>query len=156
MWCSSRLCFGGDDQDLKLGAARDTQRTQSDGGRPGSRRGGPGAGAARLEGAVLIVALHATAVAIATHPAVLGFRSAMPPNPDAFQHLWIMHWYKTCLLEGRSVLLCPEIQSRISMVGKWTLIREDNPAFFPVPFDAREGPFWSDRSPAFLVIAGAS
>ncbi|MGZ5996584.1 MAG: hypothetical protein ACXWN0_13030, partial [Isosphaeraceae bacterium] len=46
--------------------------------------------------------------------------------------------------------------TRISMVGKWTLIREDNPAFFPVPFDAREGPFWSDRSPAFLVIAGAS
>ncbi len=42
------------------------------------------------------------------------------------------------------------------MVGKWTLIREDNPASFPVPFDAREGPFWSDSSPAFLVIAGAS
>jgi hypothetical protein len=49
-----------------------------------------------------------------------------------------------------------DLPPRISMVGKWTLIREDNPAFFPVPFDAREGPFWSDRSPAFLVIAGAS
>src|SRR5262249_32805500 len=25
-------------------------------------------------------------------------------------HLWIMRWYKTCLLEGKSVALCPEIQ----------------------------------------------
>lgn len=64
------------------------------------------------------------------------------------------------VVRGREVLVIfPEGEiyyTRISMVGKWTLIREDNPAFFPVPFDAREGPFWSDRSPAFLVIAGAS
>ena len=58
----------------------------------------------------LIVAFHAAAVAIATHPAVLRFRSAMAANPDAWVHLWTLRWYKTCLLEGRSLFLCPEIQ----------------------------------------------
>ena len=59
---------------------------------------------------VLIVAFHAAAAAIATYPAVLVFRSALPANPDAWQHLWSMRWYKTCLLEGRPVFLCPELQ----------------------------------------------
>jgi hypothetical protein len=58
----------------------------------------------------LIVVFHAAAVTFATYPAVRSFRSAIPANPDAWQHLWIMRWYKTCLLEGRSVFLCPELQ----------------------------------------------
>src|SRR4051812_4861618 len=29
---------------------------------------------------------------------------------DPLQHLWIMKWYRTCLLEGRSPLICPELQ----------------------------------------------
>jgi hypothetical protein len=59
---------------------------------------------------VLIVAFHAGALAIATHPAVWNFRRGMAANPDAWVHLWTLRWYKTCLLEHRSILLCPEIQ----------------------------------------------
>jgi hypothetical protein len=29
---------------------------------------------------------------------------------DALQHTWIMKWYKTCLFEWRSPLICPEIE----------------------------------------------
>ncbi len=29
---------------------------------------------------------------------------------DPLQHLWIMRWYRTCLLEGRSPVICPELQ----------------------------------------------
>jgi hypothetical protein len=58
----------------------------------------------------LTVALHAVCLALATYPTVLSMGSTVPDRGDTLQHLWVMRWYKTCLLEGRSVVFCPEIQ----------------------------------------------
>jgi hypothetical protein len=71
--------------------------------------------APRLGGkAVLITTLfYVVCVSIATWPRMFLFRSSLPDRFDALQHLWIMRWYKTCLFEGRSVFLCPEIQHPI-------------------------------------------
>ena len=58
-------------------------------------------------------AFYLVCLAIATWPRVLSFRSCLPERFDSLQHLWIMRWYKTCLLEGRPVFVCPEIQHPI-------------------------------------------
>jgi hypothetical protein len=59
---------------------------------------------------VLILAFHFGALAIATHPAVWNFRWGMAATEDAWVHVWTLRWYKSCLLEHRSILFCPEIQ----------------------------------------------
>ena len=59
-------------------------------------------------GAVTVAYL--ACVTLATWPRLLWFRTALPSLGDPLQHLWIMRWYQTCLLEGRSIVLCPEIQ----------------------------------------------
>jgi hypothetical protein len=53
---------------------------------------------------------YAIAVGAATWPRALGFRTSLPSLLDPLQHLWIMRWYRACLLEGQSWVLCPEIQ----------------------------------------------
>jgi hypothetical protein len=55
-------------------------------------------------------ALYVVAVVAATWPYALYFRSRLPSLNDPLQHLWIMRWYRTCLMEGRSPLVCNEIQ----------------------------------------------
>jgi hypothetical protein len=57
-----------------------------------------------------ILALYVAALAIANYPTVLTLGSTLPGGADAYQHLWVMRWYKTCLLEGRPMFLCPELQ----------------------------------------------
>ncbi|MBX6313101.1 MAG: hypothetical protein IRY99_09345, partial [Isosphaeraceae bacterium] len=59
---------------------------------------------------IAVALFYAACVAAATWPQVVTFGSTLPSLTDPLQHLWIMRWYKTCLLEGRSPLLCPEIQ----------------------------------------------
>jgi hypothetical protein len=56
--------------------------------------------------------LYVLAVAIATYPVVLTFGSALPGGSpiDSLQHLWLMRWYKSCLLAGRLPLICPDVQ----------------------------------------------
>lgn len=66
-----------------------------------------------LRALILVVALHTVAVSIATYPAVTRLGSAIPFNADPWEHLWIMHWYKACLAEGRPVVVCPEIQAPV-------------------------------------------
>jgi hypothetical protein len=72
-------------------------------GSPASQRLGWKAG-------VAIVALHAAGLAVATYPTVLTLGSTLPGGMDSLQHLWVMRWYKTCLLEGRPIFVCPELQ----------------------------------------------
>jgi hypothetical protein len=59
---------------------------------------------------VMAAAFYGACVAVATWPRILGFGSTLPTLPDPLQHLWIMRWYKACLFEGRSPILCPEVQ----------------------------------------------
>lgn len=54
-------------------------------------------------------AFYTVCVSIATWPRIAWFRSSLPSLFDPLQHLWIMRWYRTCLLEGQSPILCPEI-----------------------------------------------
>jgi hypothetical protein len=58
----------------------------------------------------LAAAFYVACVSIATWPRILGFRSYLPSLLDPLQHLWIMRWYKACVFEGQSLLVCPEAQ----------------------------------------------
>ncbi len=59
-----------------------------------------------------VLPLYATSVLLATYPAVLRCRTRLPVFSvfDPLQHLWIFRWYRSCLIEGRSPLFCPDIQ----------------------------------------------
>src|SRR5579883_916173 len=60
--------------------------------------------------AVALVFYVACAV-LAEYPIVLSIRSKLPSAPiDPLQHIWVMRWYKTCLLEGRLPFRCPDLQ----------------------------------------------
>jgi hypothetical protein len=60
--------------------------------------------------ALVVLACYVGCVAVATYPMAATFGSALPGHPnDPLQHLWVMRWYRTCLLEGRSPRLCPEL-----------------------------------------------
>lgn len=58
----------------------------------------------------VVLVFYAASVAVATYPMVLHIQSELPSTVDPLQHLTVLRWYKTCLLEGRSPLKCPEIQ----------------------------------------------
>ncbi|HEV3167358.1 MAG TPA: hypothetical protein VGZ22_25335, partial [Isosphaeraceae bacterium] len=59
----------------------------------------------------LVVAFYTACAVWATYPIVKTLSSALPSPPlDPLQHLWIMRWYKSCLLQGRLPFLCPELQ----------------------------------------------
>ncbi len=57
-----------------------------------------------------VAASYFLAAAAATYPVILTFRSALPGElSDPLEHLWIMRWARSCLLEGRSPLFCPTL-----------------------------------------------
>ncbi len=58
-----------------------------------------------------VTLLYLACLTAATYPAVTELGSRVSSLADPAQHLWIMHWYKTCLLEGRTnPFFCREIQ----------------------------------------------
>jgi hypothetical protein len=58
-----------------------------------------------------LAVFYIACVAVAVPPMVRGFGSRLPGFlVDELQHLWLLRWYKTCVVEGRSIVLCPEIQ----------------------------------------------
>lgn len=58
-----------------------------------------------------LLALMIAATVAATWPLATHMTTDHPwGGPDTLQHLWVMRWYRTCLLEGRSPWLCPELQ----------------------------------------------
>src|SRR5690242_11728661 len=68
---------------------------------------------ARLSCGVLlgVLLLYATAVFCATYPALLTSTTRLVGSRcDPLQSLWLMRWYKDCLLHGRSPLHCGAIQ----------------------------------------------
>ncbi len=61
-------------------------------------------------GAVALL-LYAGCLAAATFPAITHLGSRLPTTlADPLMHLWVMRWYKSCLLEGRLPFFSPEIQ----------------------------------------------
>jgi hypothetical protein len=60
---------------------------------------------------VLVLLLYAACLFVATYPVMTTLTSRLPGGAgDQVQALWVMRWYKTCLLQGRSPLHCPGIQ----------------------------------------------
>jgi hypothetical protein len=73
----------------------------------------PGAPSARLGWKTLlaVLAFYFVCLSIATYPLILNVRTCLPGSLlDPLQHLWIMKWYRACLLEGKSPVISPEIQ----------------------------------------------
>jgi len=59
---------------------------------------------------VLTLMLHATALVIATYPTVLTLGSTLPGGGDVLQHIWVMRWFRACLIKGESFYRCPQLQ----------------------------------------------
>src|SRR5262249_13241906 len=81
-------------------------------------------------------AFYVLSAAAATYPVILWFRTSMPGSLcDPLQHLWIMRWYRTCLLEGRSPVLCPEIQYPVGApLGNFSPLHLQSLLFIPLSF----------------------
>ncbi|MEO6809259.1 MAG: hypothetical protein ABI353_09140, partial [Isosphaeraceae bacterium] len=57
-----------------------------------------------------LAAFYAVCIVIATFPMVMTLSSRLPYTLyDPLQHIWILRWYRTCLLEGQSFVLSPEL-----------------------------------------------
>ncbi|MEO6809678.1 MAG: hypothetical protein ABI353_11255, partial [Isosphaeraceae bacterium] len=84
----------------------------------------------------LIVACLLTVCALlASWPRVLTFGSTLPTLADPLQHLWIMRWYRTCLLEGRPLWLCPEVQAPIGApLGNFSPLHAQAILYLPLSF----------------------
>ncbi len=57
----------------------------------------------------LALVAYVIALSVATWPRVAHLGTSVPSLFDPLQHLWILRWYRSCLLEGRSLILCPEV-----------------------------------------------
>ncbi|WP_169973320.1 hypothetical protein [Tautonia rosea] len=57
-----------------------------------------------------VSALYLMAIVGATWPFARTFTTRLPSTADPLQHLWVMRWYKQCLMQGRSPLVCPDLQ----------------------------------------------
>lgn len=73
----------------------------------GESRPGGRAGVLRT---AAVLGFYLAAVVGATWPFATTMASRLPSTGDTLQHLWVMRWYKQCLMEGRSPLVCPELQ----------------------------------------------
>ena len=74
--------------------------------------------AARFPGWVtlgLVLVAYLVVLSIATYPALALFRTHLPSLCDPLHHLWVMKWYSSCLLEGRSPVLCPALEYPIGV-----------------------------------------
>ncbi|CAN5703357.1 hypothetical protein BH23PLA1_BH23PLA1_11030 [soil metagenome] len=62
---------------------------------------------------LLAALIYSAAVVVATWPFVLTIGSRLPSDVDPLQHLWVLRWYQSCMLEGKSPLHCPDIQAPV-------------------------------------------
>ena len=81
----------------------------------------------------LVLAFYAACVALVTYPFVLHLRSRLPSLVDPLQHLWVMRWYKTCWLEGRSPFRCPELQYPVGApIGNFSPLHLQSLLYLPL------------------------
>lgn len=64
----------------------------------------------KRETPAVVLGLYLLVIVAATWPFAMTFGSKIPSTGDPLQHLWVMRWYKQCLVEGKSPLICPELQ----------------------------------------------
>lgn len=63
----------------------------------------------------LVLVAYLVVLSSATYPALALFRTHLPSLCDPLHHLWVMKWYSSCLLEGRSPVLCPALEYPIGV-----------------------------------------
>ncbi len=81
-----------------------------------------------------VLAYYLACLTAATYPAALKLRTElMGGSFDLFQHMWIMRWYRTCLLEGRSIWICPELQYPVGApLGNFSPLHFQSLLFVPL------------------------
>jgi hypothetical protein len=87
--------------------------------------------------AVLLATIaYVAAVCVTTYPFVLSFTKGIPGSLfDPMHHLWIMRWYKTCLLEWKSPVMCPELQYPVGApLGNFSTMHMQAILYFPLSF----------------------
>ncbi len=91
----------------------------------------PGARSLAVAAVVYLLALVA-----ATWPFALRFGRGLPANwVDVYQHLWVMRWYRACLLEGRWPLFCDEVQWPVGApLGLFSPLQLPSLVFVPLSF----------------------
>ncbi len=96
------------------------------------------AGATRLDRKTLFLVTigYLAGIAIATYPFVFSFGSRLPGSLlDPLQHLWIVRWYKTCLLNWQSPVICRELQYPIGApLGNFSPLHLQALLYLPLSF----------------------
>lgn len=65
---------------------------------------------------LLIIGSYLTCAFAATYPVGLTFGSQLPGQlTDPLEHLWLMRWSRSCLIEGRSPWFCDSLQAPIGV-----------------------------------------
>ncbi len=79
---------------------------------------------------------YIAAVCVATYPFALSFTKGVAGSLfDPLHHLWIMRWYKSCLLEWRSPVMCPELQYPVGApLGNFATMHMQAILYFPLSF----------------------
>ena len=88
----------------------------------------------RATGIAAIV--YAAATAVATFPMVLHSTTAMPQSgPDGLQHLWVMRWYRSCLVEGRAPWFSADLQYPVGVpLGYFSPLHLQSLLYLPLSF----------------------
>ena len=79
---------------------------------------------------------YLAAVCATTYPFFLSFTKGIAGSLfDPLHHLWIMRWYKACLLEWRSPVICPELQYPVGApLGNFATMHMQAILYFPLSF----------------------
>ncbi len=65
----------------------------------------------RVRDLAIAWSLYLGLAVVVSYPLIRTLGSSLPGSlTDPLQHLWVMRWYRTCLAEWRSPLICPELQ----------------------------------------------
>lgn len=85
---------------------------------------------------ILVTIGYIACVAIATYPHLFAMAKGLPGSLyDPLQHLWIVKWYRTCLLEWRSPVVCPELQYPVGApLGNFSPLHFQALLFLPLSF----------------------
>ena len=82
---------------------------------------------------IVVSLLYAACIVVSTYPFLWNFTTQLPTSGDPPQHLWIMRWYKSCMLEGRLPFFCPELQYPFGVpLGNFSPLTLESLLFFPI------------------------
>lgn len=80
------------------------------------------------------LASYAACLVVATYPRIHHLASSLPGyRVDSLQHIWVMKWYKSCLLSGRLPFVCPDLQYPVgASLGRFSPMLLQAALFIPL------------------------